>query len=92
MNSETPTPYRTLDDISRRKEELRQLLLQDSSQVAQLWNGVFAKRENTSRSDYINNIISNGILAIDIFFTLRKLHKKYKGLMRILGKRKRHSR
>ena len=56
--------YRTLDEIRQRKDELLNELQQDNTQFTTLWNQVFLKRENNTKSDYIAGLVSNGIVAL----------------------------
>lgn len=69
--------YRTLDEIRERKDELLDELKQDNTKMSTMWNQVFLKRENNTKSDYIASIISNGIVAFDTIMLIRKLMKGY---------------
>ena len=69
--------YRTLDEIRERKEELLDELRQDNTKMSTMWNQVFLKRENNTKTDYIASIVSNGIVAFDTFMLIRKLMKGY---------------
>ena len=69
--------YRTLDEIRERKDELLDELRQDNTKMSTMWNQVFLKRENNTKSDYIASIISNGIVAFDTIMLIRKLMKGY---------------
>ena len=69
--------YRTLDEIRERKDELLEELNQDNTKMSTMWNQVFLKREDNTKSDYIASIISNGIVAFDTFMLIRKLMKGY---------------
>ena len=72
--------YRTLDEIRQRKDELLNELQQDNTQFTTLWNQVFLKRENNSKSDYIAGLVTNGIVAFDTFMLVRKLMKNHGSL------------
>ena len=72
--------YRTLDEIRQRKDELLNELQQDNTQFTTLWNQVFLKRENNSKSDYIAGLVTNGIVAFDTFMLVRKLMMNYGSL------------
>ena len=72
--------YRTLEEIRQRKDELLQQLEQDNTQFTKLWNNVFIKKEGNSKTDYIAGLVSNGIVAIDTIFLVRKLLKNYGSL------------
>ena len=69
--------YRTLEEIRQRKDELLNDLQQDNTQFTSLWHKVFLKREENSKTDYIAGLVSNGIVAVDTFFLIRKLLKNY---------------
>ena len=69
--------YRTLEEIRQRKDELLHDLQQDNTQFTSLWHQVFLKREENSKTDYIAGLVSNGIVAVDTFFLIRKLLKNY---------------
>ena len=69
--------YRTLDEIRERKDELLDELQQDNTKMSTMWNQVFLKRENNTKTDYIASIVSNGIVAFDTFMLIRKLMKGY---------------
>ena len=69
--------YRTLDEIQERKDELLDELRQDNTKMSTMWNQVFLKRENNTKTDYIASIVSNGIVAFDTFMLIRKLMKGY---------------
>ena len=69
--------YRTLDEIRERKEELLDELRQDNTKMSTMWDQVFLKRENNTKTDYIASIVSNGIVAFDTFMLIRKLMKGY---------------
>jgi hypothetical protein len=69
--------YRSLEEIRQRKDELLNQLQQDNTQFSTLWNQVFLKRENNTKSDYIAGLVSNGIVAFDTFLLIRKLMKSY---------------
>ena len=54
--------YRTLDEIRERKDELLDELRQDNTKMSTMWNQVFLKRENNTKTDYIASIVTNGIV------------------------------
>jgi len=87
---DSPTrSYRTLADINQRKQELRLQLANDKQHIDQLWKGLFVKREESTRGQFIANIISNSAMAIDAFLMVRKLKKNYSGLFQFFKKKKR---
>ena len=69
--------YRTLDEIRELKDELLDELHQDNAKMSTMWNQVFLKRENNTKTDYIASIVSNGIVAFDAIILIRKLMKGY---------------
>ena len=69
--------YRTLDEIRERKDELLDERKEDTTKMSTLWNQVFLKRENNTKTDYIASLVSNGIVAFDTFMLIRKLMKGY---------------
>ena len=69
--------YHSLEEIRQRKDELLNELQKDNTQFSTLWDQVFLKRENNTKSDYIAGLISNGIVAFDTFMLIRKLMKSY---------------
>ena len=77
--------YRTLDEIRERKDELLDELRQDNTKMSTMWNQVFLKRENNTKTDYIASIVTNGIVAFDTFMLIRKRMKGY-GIL--FGKKK----
>ena len=80
--------YRSLEEIRQRKDELLNELQKDNTQFSTLWDQVFLKRENNTKSDYIAGLISNGIVAFDTFMLIRKLMKSYGFLFRKKKKKK----
>ena len=81
--------YRTLEEIRQRKDELLHDLQQDNTQFTKLWNQVFLKRDDNSKTDYIAGLVSNGIVAVDTFFLVRKLLKNYGSLFNFSKKKHR---
>ncbi len=81
--------YRTLDEIRERKDELLDELQKDSTKMSTMWNQVFLKREENSKGDYIASLVSNGVMAFDVFLLIRKLMKGY-GIL--FGKNKKKKR
>ena len=81
--------YRTLEEIRQRKDELLNDLQQDNTQFTKLWNQVFLKRDENSKTDYIAGLVSNGIVAVDTFFLIRKLLKNYGSIFRFSKKKHR---
>jgi len=69
--------YKTLDDIRLRKEQIYEELQKDNQQFTTLWNQVFVKRKDSTRSEFITSIVTNSITAVDAFLLVRKLMKSY---------------
>lgn len=80
--------YRTLEEIRQRKDELLNDLQQDNTQFSKLWNQVFLKREDNTKTDFIAGLVSNGIVAVDTFLLIRKLLKGYGFLFGFGSKKK----
>lgn len=89
QNNKNTHDFCTLDEIRERKEALLDEIQKDSEKVTALWNDTFAKRDETSKGDYIASLVSNGFMALDAFLLVRKLMKGYGYLF---GKGKRKSR
>lgn len=87
--AKTPQPtYHTLEDIRRRKDELLDQLQTDKKEFSTLWNGLFVKRENASRGDYIASMVTNSVTIIDLFLLYRKLKKTYGGVFSLFRRKK----
>lgn len=74
------TNYTTLEEIRARKELLLSELQKDNTRFSTLWSQTFLKREDSSKAEYISNLVGKGITAIDTFLLVRKLIKNYGGL------------
>jgi hypothetical protein len=80
--------YSNLEELRQRKQELRTQLDHDSNQIGQLWQGLFVRREDSTRGEFIASLISNSALAIDAFLMVRKLKKTHNTLFRIFKRKK----
>lgn len=80
--------YSNLEELRQRKQELRTQLDHDSNQIGQLWQGLFVRREDSTRGEFIASVISNSALAIDAFLMVRKLKKTHNTLFRIFKRKK----
>ena len=80
--------YRTLEDIRRRKLELRLQLDRDGQRINKLWGRLFVKREDSTRGQFLSNIISHSALAIDALLMVRKLRRDYSGLFQSFRRKK----
>lgn len=78
--------YSTLDDIRQRKDQLYDELQKDNQQFTTLWNQVFVKRKESTRSEFITSMVANSITAVDAFLLIRKLLKNYH---KLFGKKRR---
>lgn len=81
------TEYRTLEEIRLRKEELIDNMQQDNQSFTALWEQIFVKRENATRSEFITSMIANSVTAVDAFLLVRKLMKSYKSVFKKKKKR-----
>ena len=88
MRNDRLKDYRTLEQIRQRKEDLRRQIDRDSQHIEGLWGQLFVKREESTRGEFIANIISHSAMAIDAFLMVRKLRRDYGRLFSFL-KRKR---
>ncbi|MBQ8097730.1 MAG: hypothetical protein IJ243_11755 [Prevotella sp.] len=87
-DTNNPRTYRTLEDIRLRKQELRRQLDNRGEHISQLWSQVYTKREETTRGQFISNVISNSALAIDAFLMIRKLRRDYKSVASLFKRSK----
>ena len=85
----TSNDYRTLEEIRKRKNELRLQIDRDNQRISNLWNGIFVKHEDSTRGQFISSIISNSALAIDAFLLMRKLRRNYNSFSGLFGRKKR---
>jgi len=69
--------YHTLDEIQLRKEELAAQMQQDNQRLSALKSQLFVSRSESTKSEWITSLISNGITAFDTFMLVRKLMKNY---------------
>ena len=72
--------YHTLDEIQLRKEELAAQMQQDNQRLSALKSQLFVSRSESTKSEWITSLISNGITAFDTFMLVRKLMKNYSSL------------
>ena len=83
LPAKKPDPsFRTLEEIRQRKEELYEEIQRDNQQFTTLWNQVFVKREDSTRSEFIGSMITNSLTAVDAFLLVRKLMKNYRALFK----------
>ncbi len=87
MTTEKET-YQTLEEIQLRRDQLSEAIEKEGDAIADKWNELFIKKEDSSKGEYIANIISNTITAIDAFIMIRKLMKSYSGVLSFFKRRK----
>jgi hypothetical protein len=85
MSQPTTTPYKTIEEIQLRKIELNAEIQKSSQQIGDLWHELFLPKKASSKGEFIANIISNSITAIDAFLLVKKLINNYGWL---IGKKK----
>lgn len=90
QESNTPTlpSYNTLEEICLRKDQLADLIDEDTEKMATMWASLFRKDENASRGEQIATLVANSVTAIDAFLLVRKLMKNYSGLFSFFRKGK----
>ena len=78
--------YRTLEEIQLRKDQLREAIDRESKQIATTWSSLSARKESSTRGEYVANLVSYGVTAFDALMTMRKLKRNYGGIMGLLGR------
>ena len=78
--------YKSLTEIQARKDELKTDIQQESDHITDLWHGLTASQQSSSKGELIAGLVSNSITAIDGFLLVRKLMKSYS---HIFGRKKR---
>ncbi len=90
-NNASPVVYNTLEEIRLRKEQLSNDIDREGDRIAELWDELFHRRDDSSKGEYIASLVTNTITAIDAFLLVRKLMKSYSGVLSFLTpKRKKH--
>ena len=69
--------YSSLEDIQSRKDELKDGIQQQSSQIANLWHNLTATKQASSKGEIVASLVSNSVTAIDGFLLVRKLIRSY---------------
>lgn len=59
----------------------------DGQRINKLWDRMFVKREESTRGQFLANVISHSALAIDAFLMVRKLRRDYSGLFHLLRRK-----
>ena len=80
--------FNTLDDIQLRKDQLKVRINEESEKIDDLWHDLLLPQQSSSKGEFIANLVSNSITAIDAFLLVRKLMKTYGWLMGRGRKRK----
>lgn len=80
--------YRTLEEIRLRKEKIREAIDKENLAIGSSWNSLFVRREETTRGEYLANLVSYGVTVFDAMMTLRKLKRNYGGIMKLISRRK----
>ncbi|MBQ9667685.1 MAG: hypothetical protein IJV45_02910 [Prevotella sp.] len=78
--------YRTLEEIQLRKDQLREAIDRESRDISTTWSSLSARRESSTRGEYVANLVSYGVTAFDALMTMRKLKRNYGGIMGLLGR------
>jgi len=81
--------YRTLEEIRLRKEQLREAIDREGQQISTTWSSLSARKEASTRGEYVANLISYGVTAFDAILAFRKLRRDYGGVMALLGRKRR---
>ena len=82
-----PAEYTTLEDIQARKHQLLEEINGDNTQFSTKWHQLFVSKTNTSKTEFIGNIITKSITAIDTFLLVRKLMRNYGGIFGLKKKK-----
>ncbi len=69
--------FTTLDEIRQRKAQLSTQLQQENEQFSKLWHGLFVKRSEVSKGEWVSTLVANSVTAIDAFLLVRKIMKSY---------------
>lgn len=76
----TQRQYLTLEDLQARRDELSDEIAQQDKQFTAMWNSLFVKREETTRTEFLASMVTHGFTAFDLFLMARKLYKTYRGV------------
>ena len=73
--------FNSLTDIRAYKEELKQEIVQDESEIAQLWNTLFhpEQPETTTRGQRLMRVLNVGTSMFDGALLAWKVYKKFGG-------------
>lgn len=67
----------TLEEITRRKQEISNQLSEKGDSIHGLWCSLATPQKANSKGEMISHIISNAITAFDAFMLMRKLTSQY---------------
>ena len=89
MTPNTTPAYTSLEQLQQRKEELRTNIQGESQKIGELWHGLTAPQQPSSKGEMIANLVTNSITAIDAFLLVRKLMKTYGTIGNLFRRKKR---
>lgn len=75
---ETPTGYKTLDEIRQRKEKVLSAIRDENRQIDRLWTNLFRDDEPRKKGFTLASVINTGMGFMDGFLLVWKLYKKFK--------------
>ncbi|MDD7318699.1 MAG: hypothetical protein SOZ80_00985 [Prevotella sp.] len=76
-----PSQYKTLKDISARKQQLLTGIRADRSKMGTLWNDLTTKREHSTKGLKMADVLNTGAGIFDGAMLGWKLYRKYNGVM-----------
>lgn len=78
--------YRTLEEIQLRKAQLREAIDRENERIATTWSSLSARKESSTRGEYVANLVSYAVTAFDALMAVRRLKRNYGGIMGLLGR------
>lgn len=88
LQMENNHEYRTLEEIRKRKNELRRQIDRDNEHIGKLWGSLFVKRKESTTGQFVTNLLSHGAMMIDAFLVVRKLRRDYGGLTQLFRRQR----
>lgn len=83
------TPYRNLDDIRRRKDELLTDITKDNTAMENLWHGLFHKPDTLATpTSRFSGMMKTSVGVLDGLILGWKLYRKFGGGKKKLKKKK----
>lgn len=77
--NEKETAYKSLRDISMRKEELLQQIRKDQKEMGQLWGEMFRpERKSRKKGFSLQGVMNTGIGVLDGALFAWKIYRKFK--------------